>query len=131
MKKIIQTASAPAAIGPYSQAVVSSQGLVFLSGQIPLNAEGALVDGGIVEQTTQVMKNLETVLQAAGSSLAGVLKTTVYLRDMNDFPEMNKVYGEFFGDSLPARATVQVSRLPKDVAVEIDVIAEVETPTVA
>jgi len=131
MKKIIQTASAPAAIGPYSQAVVSSQGLVFLSGQIPLNAEGALVDGGIVEQTTQVMKNLEAVLQAAGSSLAGVLKTTVYLRDMNDFPEMNKVYGEFFGDSLPARATVQVSRLPKDVAVEIDVIAEVETPTVA
>lgn len=130
MKKIIQTASAPAAIGPYSQAVVSSQGLVFLSGQIPLNAEGSLVDGGIVEQTTQVMKNLEAVLQAAGSSLAGVLKTTVYLRDMNDFPEMNKVYGEFFGDSLPARATVQVSRLPKDVAVEIDVIAAVETPTV-
>lgn len=127
MKKIVRTNDAPAAIGPYSQAVVS-QGLVFVSGQIPLDpATGSLVEGDVALQTAQVLRNLEAILRAAGSSLAGVLKTTVYLKDMNSFPAMNKVYEGFFGESLPARATVEVARLPKDVSVEIDAIAELET----
>ncbi|MCU0226964.1 MAG: RidA family protein [Bryobacterales bacterium] len=125
MKQIVKTEAAPTAIGPYSQGVVWG-GLVFASGQIPLDpASGALVEGDVAAQTRQVLKNLQAVLEAAGSSLAGVLKTTVYLKDMNDFPTMNAVYGEFFGNSLPARATVEVARLPKDVAVEIDAIAAV------
>ncbi len=125
MKQIVTTEAAPAAIGPYSQAVVW-QGLVFASGQIPLDpASGALVGGDVAVQTRQVLRNLQAVLEAAGSSLAGVVKTTVYLKDMGDFPAMNAVYGEFFGVSLPARATVEVARLPKDVAVEIDAIAAV------
>lgn len=125
MKKIIHTDTAPAAIGPYSQAVVF-QNLVFVSGQIPLVPEtGALAEGGIAAQTRQVLTNLDAVLRAAGSSLGDVLKTTVYLKDMGQFPEMNAIYGEFFGESLPARATVEVSRLPKDVAVEIDAVAAI------
>ncbi|MCW5963049.1 MAG: RidA family protein [Bryobacterales bacterium] len=125
MKSIVKTDAAPSAIGPYSQAVVW-QGLVFVSGQIPLDpVTGSLVDGDIATQTRQVLRNLDAILREAGSSLGSVLKTTVYLRDMGEFPLMNQVYAEFFGESLPARATVEVSRLPKDVAVEIDAVATV------
>ncbi|MDZ7639704.1 MAG: RidA family protein [Bryobacterales bacterium] len=125
MKTIIQTASAPEAIGPYSQATVF-QGLVFVSGQIPLDAAtGLLTAGTIQEQTALVLKNLKAVLEAAGSSLDLVLKTTVYLKNMGDFPAMNEIYAEYFGSGLPARATVEVSRLPRDVAVEIDAIAAI------
>ena len=127
MKQIISADGAPKAIGPYSQAV-GFHGLVFASGQIPLRPEdGQLVQGGITEQTEQVLRNLAAVLEAAGSSLHGVLKTTVYLRDMNDFPAMNEVYGRYFTADAPARATVEVSRLPKDVLVEIDCIAAAAT----
>lgn len=122
MKRIISTSDAPPAIGPYSQAVAAS-GLVFLSGQIPLDASGKLVEGDIASQTEQVLKNLSAVLAAAGSSLARVVKTTVYLKDMNDFPRMNEVYGRYFTAEQPARATVEVSRLPRDVKVEMDLIA--------
>jgi 2-iminobutanoate/2-iminopropanoate deaminase len=125
MKSIIQTPNAPQAIGPYSQAIVS-QGLVFVSGQIPLDpASGLLMMGTIQEQTQRVLENLKAVLEAAGSSLELVVKTTVYLKDMSEFPAMNEVYGEYFSGGLPARATVEVSRLPRDVSVEIDCIAAV------
>ena len=126
MKTIVQTSTAPQAIGPYSQATVSL-GLVFASGQIPLHPDtGLLVTGSIEEQTRRVLLNLKAVLEAAGSSLNLVVKTTVFLKDMGDFPAMNGVYAEFFGSSLPARATVEVSRLPRDVSVEIDAIAALE-----
>ena len=119
----IQTDAAPAAIGPYSQGQVFGD-LVFTAGQIPLDpGTGELVDGSIADQTDRVMKNLAAVLSAAGASLGSVLKTTVFLRDMNDFAEMNEVYGRHFGDHKPARSTVQAARLPKDVAVEIEAIA--------
>jgi len=127
MKDRIQTDSAPKAIGPYSQAI-KSNGFVFASGQIPLDpATMQIVEGGIREQTGRVMSNLEAVLQAAGSSLEGVVKTTVFLKDLADFGEMNEVYGSFFKETPPARSTVEVARLPRDVRVEIDVIA-VEAP---
>jgi 2-iminobutanoate/2-iminopropanoate deaminase len=127
MKDRIQTDSAPKAIGPYSQAI-KSNGFVFASGQIPLDpATMQIVEGGIREQTKRVMSNLEAVLQAAGSSLEGVVKTTVFLKDLADFGEMNEVYGSFFKETPPARSTVEVARLPRDVRVEIDVIA-VEAP---
>jgi 2-iminobutanoate/2-iminopropanoate deaminase len=113
---------APAPIGPYSQAV-RLDGLVFTSGQVALNTAGELVGTGIVEQTEQVMKNLTAVLAAAGTSLQRVIKTTVFLADLNDFGEMNEVYGRFFAGTKPARSTVQVARLPKDARVEIEVIA--------
>ncbi len=123
MKHVIATANAPAAIGPYSQAI-SIHGFVFLSGQIPLDpATGQIVAGGIEEQTQRVLQNLVSVLEAAGSSLSEVVKTTVYLKDMAEFAAMNEVYGRFFTDIPPARATVEVARLPKDVRVEIDCIA--------
>jgi 2-iminobutanoate/2-iminopropanoate deaminase len=123
MKHVIATPNAPAAIGPYSQAI-SIHGFVFLSGQIPLDpATGELVVGGIEEQTQRVLQNLVAVLEAAGSSLSEVVKTTVYLKDMSEFATMNEVYGRFFTDNPPARATVEVARLPKDVRVEIDCIA--------
>jgi 2-iminobutanoate/2-iminopropanoate deaminase len=123
MKDRVQTDSAPKAIGPYSQAI-RANGLVFASGQIPLDpATMQIVDGGIREQTERVMNNLSAVLQAAGSSLERVVKTTVFLADLGDFTEMNEAYGRFFRDAPPARSTVQVSRLPRDVRVEIDVIA--------
>lgn len=126
MKTIVQTATAPQAIGPYSQATVS-QGLVFASGQIPLHpVTGVLVNGTIEEQTRRVLLNLKAVLEAAGSSLDLVVKTTVFLKNMEDFPGVNAVYAEFFGSSLPARATVEVSRLPRDVSVEIDAIAALQ-----
>lgn len=127
MKERVQTDNAPKAIGPYSQAI-KVNGLVFASGQIPLDpALMEIVAGGIREQTRRVMENLEAVLTAAGSSLERVVKTTVYLKDLTDFSEMNEVYGSFFSDTPPARSTVEVARLPRDVRVEIDVIA-VEGP---
>lgn len=123
MKQIIQTDHAPQAIGPYSQAV-KANGFVFASGQIPIDpATGEFVAGGIQEQTEQVLKNLATVLAAAGSSLDRVVKTTVFLLDMQEFVAMNEVYGKFFTVDPPARATVQAARLPRDARVEIEVIA--------
>jgi len=125
MKKLISTEAAPQAIGPYSQAVVHN-GIAYLSGQIPLDpATGQLVDADIVLQTERVLENLKAVLAASGSSFAGVLKTTVFLKNMDDFPRMNEVYARYFGESLPARATVQAAKLPRDVMVEIDCIAAV------
>ncbi len=121
--KIIHTPEAPAALGPYSQAVVAGE-WVFASGQIPIDpATGELIEGGITEQTHRVMKNLAAVLHEAGLSLDRVVKTTVYLADMETFAEMNEVYAKHFGDHRPARATVEVAALPKNVGVEIDVIA--------
>jgi len=123
MKDRVQTDSAPKAIGPYSQAI-KANGLVFASGQIPLDpATMQIVEGGIREQTERVMNNLSAVLQAAGSSFDRVVKTTVFLADLADFANMNETYGRFFGEAPPARSTVQVSRLPRDVRVEIDLIA--------
>jgi 2-iminobutanoate/2-iminopropanoate deaminase len=119
----IQTDSAPAAIGPYSQAIVVGN-MLYTAGQIPLDpASMTIVDGGIAEQTDRVMKNLTAILEAAGLTLAAVVKTTVFLSDMNEFGAMNDVYGRWFGDHKPARSTVEVSRLPKDVKVEIEVLA--------
>ena len=123
MKDIVQTESAPAAIGPYSQAVTFGN-LVITSGQIPLTAQGDLVAGGIAEQTEQVIQNLKAVLAAAGTNLDRVVKTTVFLADMNEFAAMNAVYEQHFAAPYPARSTVQVARLPRDVRVEIEVLAE-------
>jgi 2-iminobutanoate/2-iminopropanoate deaminase len=126
MKKIISTERAPKAIGPYSQAVISN-GWAFLSGQIPLDpATNQIVEGGIGVQTERVIENLKSVLEAAGSSLDRVVKTTVYLKDMGEFAIMNEVYGRYFASNPPARATVEVARLPRDVRVEIDCIAGVD-----
>jgi 2-iminobutanoate/2-iminopropanoate deaminase len=123
-KKIIQTADAPAAIGPYSQAVLTPQGLLFTAGQIALDPlSGVIVEGGIRDQTLRVMENLRAILEAAGSGFDRVVKTTVFLTDMGEFTAMNEVYGTYFKESPPARSTVQVSRLPRDVRVEIEVIA--------
>ena len=123
MKEIIQTEQAPKAIGPYSQAI-RSNGLVFASGQIPIDpATGQFVSGGIAEQTEQVIKNLSRVLEAAGSGLNRVVKTTVFLADMEEFTAMNEVYGRFFSQEPPARATVEAARLPRDARVEIEAIA--------
>lgn len=125
-KQAISTAQAPAAIGPYSQAIRSGN-LIFVSGQIPLDpATGQLVEGEAGVQTERVLRNLAAILEAADASLAQVLKTTVYLKDLGDFGKMNEVYARFFGDRPPARATVEVARLPRDVSVEIELIAEVE-----
>ena len=119
----IQTDRAPQAIGPYSQAI-KANGFIFASGQIPLDpATMQIVEGGIQEQTGRVLDNLKAVLEAAGSALDRVVKTTVYLADMNEFAAMNEIYAKRFGATKPARATVQVARLPRDVKVEIDVIA--------
>ncbi|HLU25611.1 MAG TPA: RidA family protein [Longimicrobiales bacterium] len=123
--KEIRTPNAPAAIGPYSQAQVVGN-LVFTAGQIPLDpATGAVIEGDVSAQTARVLDNLRAILEAAGASLQSVVKTTVYLADMNDFAAMNAVYAEYFGEHRPARSTVQVARLPKDVKVEIDAIAVV------
>ena len=123
MREIIQTELAPQAIGPYSQAI-KANGLIFASGQIPTNPQtGQFVVGGIAEQTEQVLKNLAAVLEAAGSGLSLVVKTTVFMLDMQEFGAMNEVYGRFFNDAPPARATVQAARLPRDARVEIDAIA--------
>src|SRR5215212_5746960 len=123
MREIIKTESAPAAIGPYSQAVRAG-GFVFASGQIPLDPKtGEFVPGGIAEQTEQVMRNLSAVLEAAGIGLESVVKTTVFLADMNDFASMNEVYGRYFKENPPARATLQAARLPRDARVEIEAVA--------
>ena len=123
MKKAIVTADAPGAIGPYSQAIRVGE-MLFTSGQIPINPEtGAMVEGGIAEQTTRVCENLKAVLAAAGVGFAQVVKTTVFLKDMKDFVAMNEVYARYFPSSPPARTTVEVARLPRDFAVEIDLIA--------
>lgn len=123
MREIIVTQEAPAAIGPYSQAVRAG-GFLFCSGQIPLDpATGKLVEGGIEEQARRVLRNLEAVLRAAGAGRKDVVKTTVYLADLGDFPKVNAVYAEFFPDAPPARATVQAARLPGGALVEIDAIA--------
>jgi 2-iminobutanoate/2-iminopropanoate deaminase len=119
----VQTGGAPAAIGPYSQAITHG-GLVFTAGQIPLDpASMQLVEGDVAAQTERVMQNLSAVLEAAGASLGSVIKTTVFLSDMNDFAAMNEVYGRWFGEHAPARSTVQVARLPRDARVEIECIA--------
>lgn len=118
---IIQTPNAPAAIGPYSQAVVVGD-LLFTSGQIPLRPDGTLNDGDITVQTTQVLSNLKAVIEAAGANLNKVVKTTVFLKNLDDFVPMNTVYGEVFGNHTPARSTVQVAKLPRDVLVEIEAI---------
>ena len=123
MKEIITTDNAPGAIGPYSQAIRTG-GFVFCSGQIPIDpATGNFVSDGMAEQTEQVLKNLAAVLMAAGSSLDNVVKTTVFLADMNDFAVMNEVYGRYFSENKPARATVEAARLPRDARVEIECIA--------
>ncbi|MFS0821043.1 RidA family protein [Bacillus sp. 1P02SD] len=121
----IQTNQAPAAIGPYSQGIVLNN-MFFSSGQIPLTPAGELVSGGIKEQTDQVFKNLQAVLAEAGASLDTVVKATVFIKNMDDFAELNEIYGEFFAGHKPARSTVEVARLPKDVLVEIEVIALVK-----
>lgn len=123
MKEIISTDKAPGAIGPYSQAVKTG-GFVFCSGQIPIDpATGEFVSNEVAEQTDQVLRNLSAVLEAAGSSLNEVVKTTVFLADMNDFAAMNEVYGRYFSENKPARATVQAARLPRDARVEIECVA--------
>lgn len=123
--KIINTVEAPAAIGPYSQGITVNN-LFYSSGQIPLTAEGELIGGDVKEQTHQVFKNLQAVLKEAGASLESVVKTTVFIKDMNDFGLLNEVYGEYFHTHKPARSCVEVARLPKDVLVEIEVIALVK-----
>ncbi|MBD3817257.1 MAG: RidA family protein [Halothiobacillus sp.] len=119
--KQIQTSNAPAAIGPYSQAIAVGT-MLFTSGQIPLRADGTLVEGDIKVQTRQVFDNLRAVIEAAGGTLAQVVKTTVFLKDMQDFVAMNEVYEAEFGGHRPARSAVQVARLPRDVLVEIEAI---------
>ncbi|KRE45244.1 RidA family protein [Paenibacillus sp. Soil522] len=120
--QVIATDKAPAAIGPYSQAIKLG-GLLFTSGQIPLDAAGQLVEGGIEEQTHQVFRNLEAVLAAAGAGFQDVVKATVFMKDMNQFVTVNGIYSSYFGEHKPARSAVEVARLPKDVLVEIEVIA--------
>jgi 2-iminobutanoate/2-iminopropanoate deaminase len=123
-KKAVSTDTAPKAIGPYSQAIVSN-GFAFLSGQIPLDpATNTLIEGDIAAQTERVFENLKAVLAACGSSLENVVKTTVFLKDMGEFAKMNEVYGRYFASNPPARSTVEAARLPRDVRVEIDCIAK-------
>ena len=124
MKQVIHTDKAPAAIGPYSQAVQVGQ-LLFTSGQVPIDPEtGAIVEGGIQEQARQSLNNIKAILNAAGTNMGAVVKTTVFLQDMNDFAAMNEVYAQFFQEPYPARSAVQVGRLPKDTLVEIEAIAQ-------
>lgn len=123
--KVVQTTEAPAAIGPYSQGIVVNN-LFYSSGQIPLTAEGVLVEGDVKEQTHQVFKNLQAVLAEAGASFETVVKATVFIKNMDDFASVNEVYGEYFSNHKPARSCVEVSRLPKDVLVEIEVVALVK-----
>jgi 2-iminobutanoate/2-iminopropanoate deaminase len=126
MKKIVATERAPKAIGPYSQAVVHN-GLAYLSGQIPLDPiTSQLVEGDITAQTTRVLENLKAVLEACGSGLDKVVKTTVYIQDMREFAKMNEVYGMYFSQNPPARSTIEAARLPRDVRIEIDAIAIVD-----
>ncbi|MCE3036225.1 RidA family protein [Helicobacter sp. faydin-H20] len=123
--KIIATQQAPQAIGPYSQAIVSNN-MLYTSGQIPLDAEGNFVDGDIKAQTKQVLKNLDAVFRAANTHPANVIKTTVFLANMEDFTVFNEVYAEFFGSHKPARSTIAVKTLPKNALVEIECIAKID-----
>ena len=124
MKQRINTEKAPAAIGPYSQAVDSGCGLIFVSGQLPIDpATGAFPEGGIQEQTRQSLTNAKAILEAAGLSLANVVKTTVFLADMGDFGAMNEIYAQFFSEPFPARSAVAVKTLPKGALVEVECIA--------
>jgi len=123
--QIVSTDQAPAAIGPYSQAMKLGN-LLLTSGQIPLTAEGVLVEGGVEEQTHQVFRNLEAVLAEAGATFSDVAKATVFIKDMNQFAAINAIYASYFGDHKPARSTVEVARLPKDVLVEIELIASIK-----
>ncbi|MCL5965860.1 MAG: RidA family protein [Deltaproteobacteria bacterium] len=126
MREPVSTNKAPAAIGPYSQGIRAG-GFLFCSGQVPLDpATGTIIPGGVEEQARRVLQNLEAVLRAGGASLRSVVKTTVYLVDLGDFPKVNAVYAGFFPDAPPARATVQVARLPAGALVEIDAVAAVE-----
>ncbi|HKR07977.1 MAG TPA: RidA family protein [Gemmatimonadaceae bacterium] len=125
--KKITTEKAPSAIGPYSQGIIAN-GFLYTAGQIPLDpASGKMVEGGIVEQTNRVMENIQEVLTAAGVSWKEVVKTTVYLNDLSNFPTVNDVYGKWLGDARPARSTVQVTALPRGALVEIDAIAAVKS----
>jgi len=123
--KIIQTNNAPAAIGPYSQAIVVGS-MLFTSGQIPLRADGTLVEDGIEAQTRQVLDNLRAIAEAAGATLGKVIKTTVFLKDLQDFVAMNSIYAAAFETHCPARSTVQVARLPRDVLIEIEAIVSLD-----
>lgn len=125
MRRSIQTENAPAAIGPYAQAIaVSPSEMIFCSGQIPLDpASGALIEGGVEAQTERVLQNLGAVLEAAGCTFADVVRTTIFLKSMDDFAAVNGIYAKYFAENPPARACVEVARLPKDVQVEIDAIA--------
>ena len=123
MREIVETKNAPSPIGPYSQAV-RANGFLFVSGQIALDpAAGSIISGGIEEQTRQVMRNLSAILDAAGSGLAKVVKTSIFLTNLDDFARFNRVYAEFLGEIKPARSTVQVARLPREVLVEIEAVA--------
>lgn len=123
MKEIISTTKAPSAIGPYSQAVKLGN-MIYTSGMIPLVPETMqIVEGDVQQQAKQVLENLKNLLEAAGSSLDKVVKTTVFIKDMNDFPKINEVYAQYFTSQQPARSTVEVARLPKDVLVEIELVA--------
>jgi 2-iminobutanoate/2-iminopropanoate deaminase len=127
MKKIVSTEKAPKAIGPYSQAVISG-GFAFLSGQIPLDpVSGQIIQGDVAAQTERVLENLKSVLEACGATMESVVKTTVFLKDMGEFTQMNEVYGRYFPANPPARATVEAARLPRDVRVEIDCIARTDS----
>lgn len=123
--QVVSTKEAPAAIGPYSQGIIVNN-VFYSSGQIPLTAEGEMVNGDVQEQTHQVFKNIQAVLKEAGASLESVVKTTVFIKDMNDFGKVNEIYGEYFHMHKPARSCVEVARLPKDALVEIEVIALVK-----
>jgi 2-iminobutanoate/2-iminopropanoate deaminase len=126
IKKIL-TEKAPAPIGPYSQAILVDGNILYTAGQGPMDPDtGKIVEGGIKEQTRQAMKNLEAILIAGGASLESVIKTTVFLKDMNEFASMNEVYAEFLGAAAPARSTIEAARLPRDIRVEIEAIAIVE-----
>ena len=123
--KVVNTSKAPEALGPYSHATVIN-GLVFTSGQIPLNLDGEIVSDDVKAQTKQVLENIKVVLDEAGSDIDSVIKATIFIADMNEFQNINEVYGEYFAEHQPARSCVEVARLPKDVKVEIEVIAEVK-----
>jgi 2-iminobutanoate/2-iminopropanoate deaminase len=123
--RVVSTNQAPAAIGPYSQGIIVNN-LFYSSGQIPLTAEGTMIEGDVTAQTHQVFQNLQAVLEEAGASLETVVKATVFIKDMNDFGAINEVYGEYFQTHKPARSCVEVARLPKDAEVEIEVIALVK-----
>lgn len=123
--KVVNTSKAPEALGPYSHATIIN-GLVFTSGQIPLNLDGEIVSDDVKAQTKQVLENVKVVLDEAGSDIDSVIKATIFIADMNEFQNINEVYGEYFAKHQPARSCVEVARLPKDVKVEIEVIAEVK-----